>query len=161
MVMVVEGSQMEKPVCKIWHSLMHSYRDEAPADDLRHPGTSPRCQIDIKVEVQSALQSPAHGGCRELATVLACGEVLRKVLDDTNSSEETVKTAEDRIKLFLLHTVLLNKLPLKYRAQAINSSLLINSVKRKMVKFIPSTRLVIMSMENKGRVEEQKTGKVK
>ena len=35
-----------------------------------------------------------------------------------------MKNAEDRMKLFLLHTVLLNKLPLKYRAQAINSSLL-------------------------------------
>jgi len=28
------------------------------------------------------------------------------------------------MKLFLLHTVLLNKLPLKYRAQAVNSTLL-------------------------------------
>lgn len=28
------------------------------------------------------------------------------------------------MKLFLLHTVLLNKLPLKYRAQSVNSTLL-------------------------------------
>ena len=28
------------------------------------------------------------------------------------------------MKLFLLHTVLLNKLPLKYRAQSLNSTLL-------------------------------------
>lgn len=40
------------------------------------------------------------------------------------SQQETMKTEEDRIKLFLLHIVLLNKLPLKYRAQAINSTLL-------------------------------------
>ena len=38
--------------------------------------------------------------------------------------QETVETAENRMKLFLLHTVLLNKLPLKYRAQSVNSTLL-------------------------------------
>ena len=38
--------------------------------------------------------------------------------------QETVKTAQNRMKLFLLHTVLLNKLPLKYRAQSLNSTLL-------------------------------------
>ena len=38
--------------------------------------------------------------------------------------QETVETAKNRMKLFLLHTVLLNKLPLKYRAQSVNSTLL-------------------------------------
>lgn len=38
--------------------------------------------------------------------------------------QETVETAENGMKLFLLHTVLLNKLPLKYRAQSVNSTLL-------------------------------------
>ena len=38
--------------------------------------------------------------------------------------QETVETAENRMKLFLLHTVLLSKLPLKYRAQSVNSTLL-------------------------------------
>lgn len=47
------------------------------------------------------------------------------------SQQETVKTEEDRIKLFLLHIVLLNKLPLKYRAQAINSTLLVKFYKAK------------------------------
>lgn len=32
--------------------------------------------------------------------------------------------AKNRMKLFLLHSVLLNKLPLKYRAQSLNSTLL-------------------------------------
>ena len=34
-----------------------------------------------------------------------------------------MKTAEDKIKLFLLHSLLLKKLPLKYRAQTINAHL--------------------------------------
>ena len=38
--------------------------------------------------------------------------------------QETMKTAEDRMKLFLLHTALLNKLPLKYRAHFIDENLL-------------------------------------
>ena len=38
--------------------------------------------------------------------------------------QETVETAKTRMKLFLLHTVLLNKLPLKYRAQSLNNTLL-------------------------------------
>jgi len=38
--------------------------------------------------------------------------------------QETVETAKNRMKLFLLHTVLLNKLPLKYRAQSLHSTLL-------------------------------------
>jgi len=38
--------------------------------------------------------------------------------------QETVETVKNRMKLFLLHTVLLNKLPLKYRAQSVNSTLL-------------------------------------
>ena len=35
-----------------------------------------------------------------------------------------MKTTEDRLKLFLLHTVLVKKLPLKYRAHLINKTLL-------------------------------------
>ena len=35
-----------------------------------------------------------------------------------------MKANEDRIKLFLLHSVLLNKLPLRYRAHKINQNLL-------------------------------------
>ena len=35
-----------------------------------------------------------------------------------------MKATEDRIKLFLLHSILLNKLPLKYRAQTIKANLL-------------------------------------
>lgn len=38
--------------------------------------------------------------------------------------QETVDMAKNRMKLFLLHSVLLNKLPLKYRAQSLNSTLL-------------------------------------
>ena len=45
--------------------------------------------------------------------------------------KQAVKTAEDQMKLFVLHTVLLNKLPLKYRAQTINSSLLDDCCKAK------------------------------
>ena len=35
-----------------------------------------------------------------------------------------MKATVDRIKLFLLHSLLLNKLPLKYRAQTIKANLL-------------------------------------
>ncbi|XP_078360877.1 putative ATP-dependent RNA helicase DDX60 [Oculina patagonica] len=115
---------LENPVWETWHSLMSSYRKDAPVNDLRCQGTYSRSEIDFKGEIQAALQSPPQGGCRELATVLACAQFLCKALDDPATSKETMKTEEDRIKLFLLHIVLLNKLPLKYRAQAINSTLL-------------------------------------
>ena len=39
-------------------------------------------------------------------------------------SQKTMKTAEDKMKLFLLHIVLLNKLPLKCRAHFIDEKLL-------------------------------------
>ena len=35
-----------------------------------------------------------------------------------------MKTAEDRIKLFLLHSLLLSRLPLKYRAHTLKGHLL-------------------------------------
>ncbi|PFX17719.1 putative ATP-dependent RNA helicase DDX60 [Stylophora pistillata] len=73
-------------------------------------------QIDVKSEIRAALQSPPQGGCRELATVLTCAQVLCKLLRDNDSCEETVKIAQDRVKLFLLHAALLRKLSLKYRA---------------------------------------------
>ena len=41
------------------------------------------------------------------------------------------------MKLFLLHTVLLNKLPLKYRAQTINSSFLDDFYKAKAGNVYP------------------------
>ena len=41
------------------------------------------------------------------------------------------------MKLFLLHTVLLNKLPLKYRAQSVNSTLLDESSKTQVGKVYP------------------------
>ncbi|KAJ7386938.1 putative ATP-dependent RNA helicase ddx60 [Desmophyllum pertusum] len=116
---------VKNPVCKTRQFLMRYYwRYQASRKNLECSGASSQSEIDVKVEVQSALQSPPQGGCRELATVLACAQILCKLLNEPNTSKETVKNAEDRMKLFLLHTVLLNKLPLKYRAQAINSSLL-------------------------------------
>ena len=38
--------------------------------------------------------------------------------------QKRMKATEDRIKLFLLHSLLLNTLPLKYRAQTVNANLL-------------------------------------
>ena len=38
--------------------------------------------------------------------------------------QKTMKTVEERTKLFLLHIVLLNKLPLKFRAHLIDKNLL-------------------------------------
>ena len=52
------------------------------------------------------------------------GELNVLLLDLLFTIQETVETAENRMKLFLLHTVMLNKLPLKYRAQSVNSTLL-------------------------------------
>ena len=51
--------------------------------------------------------------------------------------QETVEMAENRMKLFLLHTVLLNKLPLKYRAQSVNSTLLDEFSKKQDGKVYP------------------------
>ncbi|XP_020629551.1 probable ATP-dependent RNA helicase DDX60 [Orbicella faveolata] len=115
-----------KSVWKKWQSLMRYWRDQTSGNNPGDAGTSSQsqCQTDVKVEVQTALQSPPQGGCRELVTVLVCSNVLCKVLSGPDISEETVETAENRMKLFLLHTVLLNKLPLKYRAQSVNSTLL-------------------------------------
>ena len=44
-------------------------------------------QIDVEAELQTALQSPPQGGCRELVTVLACSNVLSKVLNGPDMSE--------------------------------------------------------------------------
>ena len=44
-------------------------------------------QIDVEVEVQTALQSPPQGGCRELVSVLACSNVLCKVLNGPDISK--------------------------------------------------------------------------
>lgn len=44
-------------------------------------------QIDVEAEVQTALQSPPQGGCRELVTVLACSNVLFKVLNGPDIRE--------------------------------------------------------------------------
>ena len=47
-------------------------------------------QIDMKEEVQTALQSPSQVGCRELATVLACSQVLCSVLRERDSESDKV-----------------------------------------------------------------------
>ncbi|XP_022803055.1 probable ATP-dependent RNA helicase DDX60 [Stylophora pistillata] len=93
-------------------------------ENLSCPVSFQESQIDVKSEIREALQSPPQGGCRELATVLTCAQVLRKLLNDDNTCEETVKIAQDRVKLFLLHGALLRKLPLKYRAHSIKGTLL-------------------------------------
>ena len=48
-----------------------------------------------------------------------------------------MKIAEDKVKLFLLQSALLKKLPLKYRAHTINSSLLDAFCKEKDGKVYP------------------------
>ena len=128
-------------------------------------------QIDIQSEVQVALQSPPQGGCREVATILACVQVLLLLLHNDNiskasnthltcvlnfelikkvcarvqrqslcnfgSMQDTMKAAEDKVKLFLLQSALLKKLPLKYRAHTVNSSLLDEFCKAKDGKVYP------------------------
>ena len=44
-------------------------------------------KTDVKTEVQTALQSPPQGDCRELVTVLACSNFLCKVLNGPDISE--------------------------------------------------------------------------
>ncbi|XP_044173202.1 probable ATP-dependent RNA helicase DDX60 isoform X1 [Acropora millepora] len=123
----MESSAEHKAILrKRGKSVLEKWLDQASGNNLRDAGTyswSPS-QIDVEAEVQTALQSPPQGGCRELVTVLACSNVLFKFLNGPDISEETVETVKNRMKLFLLHTVLLNKLPLKYRAQSVNSTLL-------------------------------------
>ena len=48
-----------------------------------------------------------------------------------------MKIAEDKVKLFLLQSALLKKLPLKYRAHAVKSSLLDEFCKAKDGKVYP------------------------
>ncbi|XP_078360874.1 putative ATP-dependent RNA helicase DDX60 isoform X2 [Oculina patagonica] len=131
---------LKKPVWKTWQFLMRYWRDQVSGNSLDGPATFSLDldgQIDFQAEVQTALQSPLRGGSREVATIFACAQVLCNVLNEPNTSREAVKTAEDRMKLFLLHTVLLNKLPLKYRAQAVNSTLLDEFCKAKDGKVYP------------------------
>ena len=128
-------------------------------------------QIDVQSEVEVALRSPPQGGCREVATILACVQVLFQLLHDDNiskvsnthltcvfnfksimavcarihiqslcnfgSMQDTMKIAEDKVKLFLLQSTLLKKLPLKYRAHTVNSSLLDEFCKAKDGKVYP------------------------
>ena len=51
--------------------------------------------------------------------------------------QDAMKIAEDKVKLFLLQSALLKKLPLKYRAHAVKSSLLDEFCKAKDGKVYP------------------------
>ncbi|RMX53096.1 hypothetical protein pdam_00015575, partial [Pocillopora damicornis] len=51
--------------------------------------------------------------------------------------QDAMKIAEDKVKLFLLQSALLKKLPLKYRAHTVNSSLLDEFCKAKDGKVYP------------------------
>ena len=51
--------------------------------------------------------------------------------------QDAMKIAEDKVKLFLLQSAFLKKLPLKYRAHAVNSSLLDEFCKAKDGKVYP------------------------
>ena len=44
-------------------------------------------QIDFQSEVEVALRSPPQGGCREVATILTCVQVLFQLLHDDNISK--------------------------------------------------------------------------
>ncbi|XP_068760168.1 probable ATP-dependent RNA helicase DDX60 isoform X4 [Montipora capricornis] len=113
-----------EPVRETWKVLMSYWRREASENERGCLGDSSSSQIDVKEKVKTALKSPRQGGCRGLATMLACEMVLYKAINEPNFNEKRMKATEDRIKLFLLHSLLLNTLPLKYRAQTINANLL-------------------------------------
>ncbi|KAK2572326.1 putative ATP-dependent RNA helicase DDX60 [Acropora cervicornis] len=101
----MESSAKHKAVLrKRGKSVQEKWLDQASGNNLRDAATSSQsqCQIDVEAEVEAALQSPPQGGCRELVTVLACSNVLSKVLNGPDISE----------------------LPLKYRAQSLDSTLL-------------------------------------
>ncbi|KAM7443056.1 putative ATP-dependent RNA helicase ddx60 [Porites harrisoni] len=111
--------KLSEPSWKAWLGLMEYFRKEGSSDDHMAPGTSLLTQFDPREKVKCALQSPHQRGCRELATLLGCEMLLNKIFSDPNVSKEAAKTAEDRVKLFLLHSILLKKLPLKYRAHTL------------------------------------------
>ncbi|CAH3109026.1 unnamed protein product [Pocillopora meandrina] len=126
-------TKFEQPIWKTWQFLVSGSQDQAYKSSPRWSETFPRdALIDVQAEVRRALQPPPQGGCRQVAAVLGCALILFKAVKDsrnTNSifplrSQKTMKTAEDRMKLFLLHIVLLNKLPLKCRAHFIDENLL-------------------------------------
>ncbi|KAK2572321.1 putative ATP-dependent RNA helicase DDX60 [Acropora cervicornis] len=101
----MESSARHKDLLRMCgKSVREKWLDQASGNNLGDAGTSSQsqCQIDVEAEVQTALQSPPQGGCRELVTVLACSNVLFKVLNGPDIRE----------------------LPLKYRAQSLNNTLL-------------------------------------
>ncbi|XP_022803066.1 probable ATP-dependent RNA helicase DDX60 [Stylophora pistillata] len=120
-----EFTKFEKEIWNKWQLLVNSWQDQAYKYTPEWLEKFPRdAQIDVKAEVRKALQPPPKGGCREVSTVVACVLILSKALMDPSITKEAMKTAEDKMKLFLLHTVLLNKLPLKCRAHLIDENLL-------------------------------------
>lgn len=120
-----EFTKFEKEIWNKWQLLVNSWQDQAYKYTPEWLEKFPRdAQIDVKAEVRKALQPPPKGGCRQVSTVVACALILSKALMDPCITKETMKTAEDKMKLFLLHTVLLNKLPLKCRAHLIDENLL-------------------------------------
>ncbi|CAH3109024.1 unnamed protein product [Pocillopora meandrina] len=116
----------EQPIWKTWQYLVSYWKDQAYKYSPRWSDTFPGdALIDIEAEVRKALQPPLRqGGCRQVTAVLGCALILFKALKDPRSTKEKMKTVEDRMKLFLLHIVLLNKLPLKCRAHLIDENLL-------------------------------------
>ena len=76
-----------------------TFRDQRVQEILICPFTCPNLnyltffllfvlpQIDLQSEVEVALQSPTQGGCREVATILACVQVLLLLLHDDNISK--------------------------------------------------------------------------
>ncbi|XP_027035542.1 probable ATP-dependent RNA helicase DDX60 [Pocillopora damicornis] len=125
-----------KAVRDTWDWLMGYWRRQCTQENIAGCVVTEN-QIDIQSEVQVALQSPPQGGCREVATILACVQVLLLLLHNDNISKDTMKAAEDKVKLFLLQSALLKKLPLKYRAHTVNSSLLDEFCKAKDGKVYP------------------------
>ncbi|CAH3109022.1 unnamed protein product, partial [Pocillopora meandrina] len=123
-------------VCNTWDWLMRYWRRQCTQENIAGRAVTDN-QIDLQSEVQVALQSPPQGGCREVATILACVQVLLLLLHDDNISKDAMKIAEDKVKLFLLQSALLKKLPLKYRAHTVNSSLLDEFCKAKDGKVYP------------------------
>ncbi|CAH3109010.1 unnamed protein product [Pocillopora meandrina] len=115
----------EQRLRRTWQYLMNFRHDQESKSSPRWKDAFPLDdQIDIEAEVYKALQLPPKGGCRQVAAVLGCALILFKALKDSRSTKETMKTVEDRMKLFLLHIAVLNKLPLKYRAHFIDENLL-------------------------------------
>ena len=68
---------------------------------------------------------------------LLWGFVQWQNLYNFGSMQDAMKIAEDKVKLFLLQSALLKKLPLKYRAHTVNSSLLDEFCKAKDGKVYP------------------------